>query len=542
MVSAVPISAVNGVVPDDGVDKSRFIVQKEGKYYVMIGRFNAVQFDSYADADKFLSWLSLKAGVPIEELDYSELAGIMNPLDPSEAMFGVLDRGRLNGRAHAKFGQDTVSRYIWKVTVADGDPTTFDGMSAMKNDAVWKGATDNKLPIAFLVKGIAPIDPSWFSPLPAGSSMTREQWENLVTLQAASLVSSARELFIANNFDETAKELFIPPGTTPSKEMLDSVDLAKRVFGNVPITKGHIAALITLGLLKTTPQGVAPTELGNNFVNAMKATGQLFVSTPSLDGIDLTTLATDIDPALFFTGKGGSTALAADKKPEDLAKAAQRLVQLMTPRGVAESMLPDDVKIGDSASKVLFALFGAPPYSAEEVNAAIMLGVLEFKPGTKELQATADRGKALLKAAEPTPGTTPPPPTPENKDAQVNQLIARGLDYLRTGFFDVFDVGSTNRGRDDDYFISNDDIDALASLEGPNDSRWSGSGHVFHKVPFEARATVIQIAKLLKQIKDQNPVQWQAFVGGDGGFTWDEMIAFITTHNPSNQREALPAL
>lgn len=213
-----------------------------------------------------------------------------------------------------------------------------------------------------------------------------------------------------------------PPGQEPkplTPEQVEQLDpelvaLLKKLFGDdVVINPGHLNVLKSMSLVSGDP-----SDLGSWALTSGEAGGgELLLAEfrevdeavangetpsyflPSMGGLNIT--QEDVDASKDMFDKDGN--ITEDTHPDDVKDAATDLVDGMGSE--AGTPLPSDVSVppGSSEQAMLNALLGKPAnnedFTAEELNAAIALGLITFDPATGKVSITAS-GTSFMKADE----------------------------------------------------------------------------------------------------------------------------------------------
>lgn len=359
----------------------------------------------------------------------------------------------------------------------------------------------------------------------------------------AGLVGAARHLYKGNYGDRSTVSLGGDVSTGPNGVTAEVLKLMQALFGQSgDFNVGHLNVLKMMGLVNgSAEQGVNTWQLTDKGTAIAGNMGENFAPAylPSLSLIDL-----PLDIQLLAGGIGGYFSaegkLINSHTVAEIEKAAKEILKAMVTS--SDAGLPSGLSVDPNTpvGKMLNQLFSMGAnntvFTVGQINTAISMGLITRSGDSVAITQTGQYYSAEKDAAIAANAT---PPADANKPAELSpqQKLAQSLDYLRTGYFDVFDVGRSNSNKDDDYYISYEDISRLAGIS-EFDSAWDEG--VFSNVPGENRKDVIGIAKLLKQMIDENPSAWQELTRGGDGFSESRMLEFLAQYNSNQARLPTP--
>jgi len=372
-----------GIETEAGETVNIGTTQKE-PYSVRVGNSDIfIRASSQEELDNFLAWLSLKSGKPVEELTALDFNRFVPPslLSASESVTDPDNPGLVT-----VFG---IEGQQWG-SVEGFNDTEFFG------DEI-------------------PSFPPGSGSFNGYNIKTGEGMKTSVGLYG--FAGTAQMIYKANY--PAGEEL---PLIDTEKVNPEVLALHKRMFGDVPMTQGHLNVLKMMGLVsgsaKTGSDRWAVTDTGKSISAEIDRSETDFIPAATLLSLDGTDLATAAEVKGYFSPDGR---LINGFTTQDLEGLAGGLIESMTP---ADTALPPGVQIDPKSQTMLNNLYGLPAnnteFTAEQVNSAIAMGLVKFDPATGKVTLTTNgQGYLDTKIAE---GEKPEEGNPDDAGSDSNLI------------------------------------------------------------------------------------------------------------------------
>lgn len=499
--------------PPGATDNEQFSVEiGDSGTYIRAG--------SQEELDNFLAWLSLVSGKPIDELTVPDLIRFV-PMTNVGSYDWVDDP---DGGRSKVFSLESDQ---WK-SVQEFNDTEYFG----DNIPLYPPGTGKFFGYA----------------MPKDKGVETSGW-------LYGMAGTANTIYSAN-YPAGAELPAVDESTVPP----DVLNLHKKMFGDVPMTQGHLNTLKMMNLVSgdagADPSTWTTTERGAEMSAEWEKPQTTFVPANTLLEWELPDWTKAVNFAQFFDESGN---LKEGTGPELLEDQARELRKSMGP---TETPLPPGMTVDPETQAMLNHLFGLPAnntkFTAEQINVGVATGLVQIDPNTNTVTLTAN-GKGYLAArtaagtsAEGTDGTTTTT-EPGIWDYYNNLTVDRAgddkreadgegdgwqmADYLESQVADR----NGNKGDGDNGNVGTNGMELLANLT-TDSAYWedAGLGHL----TTEERQGLIDSAKKITEHPEYEST-WNEMSQGnrvEGAVHKDDLKDWLSTNShkglPDDKRAA----